>query len=82
MKIYLVSAKNGDFVAFTSAVDAKWTATGRYRPALGTPTLGDEFRNMHAPKKTFPMITLELTDDQVKLLKIPALRPGSNLVCA
>jgi hypothetical protein len=70
MKLYLISAKNGEFVGFTHSGDAHWTATGKHKP-FGVPTLGDEFRNMHEEITVFPMIEIELTDEQVKKLKIP-----------
>ena len=79
MKIYLISSRNGELVGFTSSVDANWTATGKHAP-IGTPTLGETFRDMNDSKKKFPMITLELTDDQVKALGIPAPKPEPRWV--
>lgn len=69
-RLYLVSDRNGEVVGFRSSVDANWTATGKRAPALGLPTLGVEFRAMHDKNKTFPVISIELTDEQVKALKL------------
>ena len=70
MKLHLISAKNGEFVAFTNGGDANWTATGKHSP-FGLPTLGVAFREAYDDITTFPMITIELTDEQAKELKVP-----------
>jgi hypothetical protein len=73
MKIYLISARNGEFVGFTDRRDAKWTATGK-NPPFGVPSLGEDFRENYADddaSATFPMIEIELTPEQVKQLEVP-----------
>lgn len=69
MRIYLVSDRNDELVGFRSSADAHWTATGKHAP-LGLPTLGDSFREINSQNKTFPIISIELTDEQVKALKL------------
>lgn len=76
MKVYLISARNGEFVGFTDKRDANWTATGTRAP-FGLPTLGESFREMYGEEDddgdvdgNFPMIEIELTAEQVKALEI------------
>ena len=75
MKVYLISAKNGEFIGFTDPRDAAWTATGKH-PPMGVPTIGDAFRDCYEDTKTFPMIEIELTPEQVKALKIKTDPPA------
>lgn len=85
MKLYLISARNGEVVGFTNRTDASWTATGKFKP-VWQPALGVAFReNAGAednPKKQFPMIEIELTPEQVKKLGIPPEKNGPTLVRA
>lgn len=71
MRIYLVSSRNGELVGFRSHADANWTAHGTHEPVDGRPTLGESFREMNDKNKNFPVIDIELTDEQVKALRIP-----------
>lgn len=76
MKLYLISARNGEFVGFTNRADAVWTAEGGRSyasPYGGVPTLGDSFRDIAgggSRRPTFPLIEVELTDEQVKAARI------------
>lgn len=76
MKLYLVSAKNGEFVGFTDRKDATWTAKGGCPPGPfgAVPTLGDSFREGYGDDDedaVFPMIEIDLTPEQVKACQIP-----------
>jgi len=75
MKIYLISAKNGEFVGFTDRRDAHWTANGGNAPGPygAIPTLGDSFRDCYGEgdeDAEFPLIEIELTPAQAKACKI------------
>jgi len=80
MKLHIVSARNGEVVGFTNRADATWTATGKHRP-VWQPSLGAQFREDHSESKTFPMISIELTPEQVKALRIPKEQSGGTVVC-
>ena len=75
MKIFLVSARNGEFVGFTDRKDAQWTANGDMQPGPfgAIPSLGDSFRNDYSnddEDASFPLIEIELTPEQAKACNI------------
>ena len=88
MKIYLVSARNGEVVGFTDKKDAKYASDGfRIGFGMGVSSLGQSFREFYAEdgwedddgdevieNDPFPILEIELTPEQVKALEINAYK--------
>jgi hypothetical protein len=82
MKVYLVAAPCGEFVGFLDKKDAFYASTGiRSRSSFGTSSLAENFRECYAEDgwdndddeeemdESLPMITVELTPEQVAACK-------------